>query len=106
MTAAIAAMGAAMVSLVEHAHDQHGPPPVVWLLSTGAAVAALAVIAVATSLEAWHAKRSLYRPLAATCTAVALLCLALAAAQPSALALVCALVVLLSIPWTVAVTRA
>jgi len=47
----------------------------------------------------------LYRPLARTCAAVAVACLGLGAARPSPLILGLALVLLLSIPWTLAVAR-
>jgi low temperature requirement protein LtrA len=105
LTAAVAAMGAAMVTLVEHAHDSHGPAPAVWLICAGTAVVLGSAMTVAASLEAWRTDRALYRPLAATCTAVALLCSALAALRPAPLVLVGALVVLLAIPWSVAVAR-
>jgi low temperature requirement protein LtrA len=105
LAAAVAAMGAAMVPLVEHAHDRHGPAPAVWLLSTGTAVTLCATMALAASLQAWRANRALYRPLVVTCAVVAVLCPVLAAVQPAPLLLVGALVVLLAIPWGVAVTR-
>jgi hypothetical protein len=64
-----------------------------------------AVMALATSLQAWRTNPALYRPLAATCAVVALLCPALAAIRPAPLALVGGLVVLLSVPWILAVAR-
>jgi low temperature requirement protein LtrA len=39
LTAAVAAMGAAMVSLVDHAHDGRTPAATAWILCAGAAVA-------------------------------------------------------------------
>jgi hypothetical protein len=60
---------------------------------------------VAASLQAWHHKRDLYRPLARTCAAVAAACLALGAARPAPLVLGLTLVVLLGIPWGFAVAR-
>jgi len=59
----------------------------------------------ATSLRTWDRDRGLYRPLALTCAAAALACLALGAARPSPLILGLALVLLLSIPWMLAVAR-
>jgi hypothetical protein len=64
-----------------------------------------AVMLIAASLRAWHRDRWLYRPLASACAAVALACLGLGAARPAPLVLGLALVVLLSIPWTLAVAR-
>jgi low temperature requirement protein LtrA len=105
LTAAIAAMGAAMVSLVEHAHDSRTPATTAWVLCTGAAVVLCATMLVSASLQAWKRDRGLYRPLARTCAAVALACLAAAAARPAPLLLGIALVLLLSIPWGLAVAH-
>jgi len=58
---------------------------------------------IAASLQAWHSDRGLYRPLAITCTAVAAACLGVGAARPAPLLLVVTLVVLLSVPWALAV---
>ena len=105
LTAAIAAMGAAMVSLVNHAHDGRTPAATAWLLCAGAAVVLCATMLVAASLQAWRRDRGLYRPLARTCAVVAAACLAVGAARPAPLFLGLALVVLLSIPWVLAVAH-
>ena len=105
LTAAIAAMGAAMVGLVGHAHDGRTPAATAWLLCAGAAVVLGATMLVAASLQAWQRDRGLYQPLARTCAAVALACLAAGAVRPAPLFLGLALVVLLSIPWGFAVAR-
>jgi low temperature requirement protein LtrA len=105
LTAAIAAMGAAMVSLVEHAHEGRTPAATAWLLCAGAAVVLGATMLVAASLQDWRRDRGLYRPLAGTCAAVAAACLGVGAARPAPLFLSLALVVLLSIPWGFAVAR-
>jgi low temperature requirement protein LtrA len=105
LTAAIAAMGAAMVSLVDHAHDGRTPAATAWLLCAGAAGVLGATMLVAGSLQAWQRDRGLYRPLARTCAAVALACLAVGALRLAPLFLGLALVVLLSIPWALAVAR-
>jgi low temperature requirement protein LtrA len=105
LTAAIAAMGAAMVSLTRHAYDGRTPAATAWLLGAGAAVVLCATMLLAASLQAWNRDRALYRLLVWTCAAVALACLGIAAARPAPLVLGLALVVLLSIPWGLAVTR-
>jgi len=64
-----------------------------------------ATMLVAGSLQAWQSDRGLYRPLARTCAAVAAACLAVGAARPPPLFLGLVIVVLLSVPWTLAVTR-
>jgi low temperature requirement protein LtrA len=105
LTAAIAAMGAAMVSLVHHAHDGRTPAATAWVLCAGAVVVLCATMLISASLQAWHGDRGLYRPLARTCAAVAVACLGVAAARPAPLVLGLALVLLLSIPWALAVTH-
>ena len=105
LTAAIAAMGAAMVSLIDHAHDGRTPAATAWVLCASAAVVLCATMLVAASLRAWHRDRGLYRPLARTCAAVAVACLGVGAARPAPLFLGLALVVLLSIPWALAVAH-
>jgi hypothetical protein len=56
-------------------------------------------------LPVWEDDRGLYRPLARTCGAAAVACLGVGAARPTPLVLGLALVVLLSIPWGLAVAR-
>src|SRR6266568_786186 len=75
LTAAIAAMGAAMVSLVDHAHDTRTPAATAWTLCGGAAVVLCATMLISASLQAWDRDRGLYRPLGRTCAAVAVACL-------------------------------
>jgi low temperature requirement protein LtrA len=105
LTAAIAAMGAAMVSLVDHAHDGRTPAATAWTLCAGAVVVLGATMLVSASLQAWHRDRGRYHPLARTCAAVAVACLGLGAARPTPLLLGLALVLLLSIPLGLAVAR-
>ena len=105
LAAAIAAMGAAMVSLVDHAHEGRTPAATGWVLSAGAAAVLCSTMLISASLQAWHRERGLYRPLARTCAAVAVACLALGAARPAPLVLALALVLLLGIPRGVAVAH-
>jgi low temperature requirement protein LtrA len=103
LTAAIAAMGAAMVSLIRHAHDGRAPASTAWVLGGGAALVLAATMLIASSLADWEADRSFYRPLARTCAVAAAICLAIAALRPAPLILGPALVIALSIPWVTAV---
>jgi low temperature requirement protein LtrA len=105
LTAAVAAMGSAMVSLVDHAHDSGTPAATAWVLGGGAAVVLAATMLLAATLPDWDRDRGLYRPLAVTCIGSAVACLGLAAVQPAPLLLALGLVVLLSIPWGYAVVR-
>jgi low temperature requirement protein LtrA len=81
LTAAVAAMGAAMTSLITHAHDGRTPAATAWLLCAGAAVMLCATMFLAASLKDWDRDRGLYRPVARTCAAVAAACLGVAAAR-------------------------
>jgi low temperature requirement protein LtrA len=103
LTAAIAAMGAAMLSLVRHAHDGRTPAGTAWLLCAGAAVVLCATMLIAISLEAWANEHWLYRPVARACIVVAVLCVGVAALRPAPVIVGLALVVLLSVPWVLAV---
>ncbi|MFJ1556196.1 low temperature requirement protein A [Streptomyces mirabilis] len=105
LTAAVAAMGAAMVGLVEHAHDSRTPTATAWVLCGGAAVVLCATMLLAASLRVWHLDLGLYRPLARTCVVVAVLCVGVGAARPAPLVLGLALVVLLGVPWGLAVAH-
>src|SRR5690348_7498546 len=105
LTAAIAAMGAAMVSLVDHAHDSRARATTAWVLCAGAAVVLCATMLLATSLPDWDRHRGRYQPLARICAAVAAACLAVAATRPEPLVLGLVLVLLFSIPWVFAVAR-
>jgi len=105
LTGAVAAMGAAMVSLVDHAHDGRTPAATAWVLCGGTAVVLCTTMLIAASLQAWASDGGLYRPLARTCAVVAALCLGVGAARPAPLIMGAALVVLLSIPWGLAVAR-
>jgi low temperature requirement protein LtrA len=103
LTASVGAMGAAMVDLVEQAHDRRTPADTAWVLAGGAAVVLCATMALATSLPAWRVDRRLYRPLARTCVAAAVVCVAVGAARPAPLALGLVLVLAFAVPWTLAV---
>ena len=105
LTAAVAAMGAAMVGLVDHASDGRAPAATAWVLGAGAAVVLGATMLVAGSLPDWDGHPGLYQPLARICAAVAVACLAVAAVRPAPLVLVLALILLLGIPWVFAVAR-
>ena len=105
LTAAIAAMGAAMVSLITHAHSGRTPAATAWVLCGGAAVVLVSTMLVAAALKSWQDDRGLYQPLARASAAAAVACLAAAALRPAPLILGLVIVALLSIPWTLAVAR-
>ena len=98
-------MGAAMVSLVDHAHDGRTPAATAWVLCAGTAVVLCATMLVSASLPTWNSDHGLYQPLVRICAAVAVACLGLGALRPAPLVLGIALVLLLSVPWGFAVAR-
>jgi low temperature requirement protein LtrA len=105
LTAAIAAMGAAMVSITEHAHTARTPTPTAWGLCISTAIILATIALLTTSLHAWHHQPALYRPLSLTCIATSALALGLGIARPTPLILGLVLVALFSIPWAFAVTH-
>jgi low temperature requirement protein LtrA len=105
LTAAVAALGAATVSLVDNAHDSRTPVAAAWVLCGGTAVVLCSTMLVSRSLQAWDSDPGLYQPLARICIAVAAACLGLGAIRPAPLLLALALDLLLSIPWGFAVAR-
>jgi low temperature requirement protein LtrA len=105
LTASIAAMGAAMVSLIDHAHDSRTPVATAWVLCAGAAVVLCATILVSASLQARHGDPALHQLLTRSCIPVAAACVGVGAARPAPLLLCVALVVLLGVPWVLAVAH-
>ena len=103
LTAAVAAMGAAMVSLVEHAHAARTAAATSWVLCGSAAVVLCGTMLLAGSLRDWRSKRELYRLLSRTSAVAAAACLVLGAARPAPLVLGLVLVLLFSVPWCLAV---
>jgi low temperature requirement protein LtrA len=61
----IVAAGAAIVSLIEHAHDARAPEATAWLLAGAVALGLLALIVIEQSLEDAERLILVYRPLAA-----------------------------------------
>ena len=76
-----------------------------WILCAGVAAVLCATMLIAASLRVWEGMRDLYQPLARTCVGTAVACLALGAIRPTPLILCLTLVLLLSIPWVLAVAR-
>lgn len=103
LTAAVAAMGAAMVSLIEHAHAPRTAAATSWVLCGSAAAVLVSTMLVASSLQAWRDKRDFYRLLSRSCATAAVACVGLGAARPAPPALVLGLVLLFGVPWVLAV---
>jgi low temperature requirement protein LtrA len=105
LTAGIATMGAAMVSLAEHAHDTRTPAPTAWILCASAAIVLASTALIMTTLAAWHDRPRLNRTVARICVAVSVACLVLGSARPAPIVLTLALIALYSLPWSYAVAH-
>jgi len=103
ITGSIVAAGAAIVSLVEHAHAAATPAPTAWLLSGSVALGLLALIMTARSLADAVRLASVYRPLTATLALGALVALAAGWLAPAPWLLALLLVAILSALWFFAV---
>lgn len=97
----IAATGAGMVSLIEHANDARTPAATAWLVSASTAAVAL-VLAVITSTMPAHPGRRL-APY--TLTAAAAVTILLGALRPSPIVLATTLAATLSLVWLEALLR-
>ena len=99
ITLAITATGAAIVSLVEHAHDPATPAATAWLLSGSVALGLLALILTARSLEDAIRLASVYRPLTAALTVGAVVSILAGLLTPAPWVLALLLVGILSALW-------
>jgi low temperature requirement protein LtrA len=102
---AIAASGAAMVGLIEHAHDPRTPQAVAWLVAGAVALVLVAATLVARSLEEFERLAAAYRPLGVAMLGGALAALAIGWVGPPPWLLVLALGAILSVLWLFAVGR-
>jgi low temperature requirement protein LtrA len=99
----IAAAGAGMVSLLEHAHDARTPPAIALLLAGSVAVGLLALILTSRALEDAVRLAGVFRPLAMAMAGGAILSLAIGFARPAPWLLALLLVIVLGLVWAVAV---
>ena len=103
ITLSIAAAGAGMVSLLEHAHDAGTPVPTAWLMSGAVAVGLVFLIPTSRALEDAGRLVGAYRPLWIAMAAGAVVSLAIGWARPAPWLLALLLVLVLGIVWAVAV---
>jgi low temperature requirement protein LtrA len=102
---AIAAAGAAMVGLIEHAHDKSTPAVTAWLLSGSVAITLAALIVIVRSLADYERLSAVYRPITAAMAFGMVAVLAIGWLRPTPWLLALALVSVLVIVWLVAVDR-
>ena len=103
ITLSIAAAGAGMVSLIEHAHDGSTPGPTSWLLSGAVAVGLVFLIPTWRALADASRLASVYRPLLIATVAGAMASVIIGWTQPAPWLLALLLVVVLGLVWAVAV---
>jgi low temperature requirement protein LtrA len=101
----IAASGAAMVSLIGHAHDANTPAGTSWLLGGAVALGLLALIVIEQSLVDARQLVSVYRPISPVLAVGAVAALVVGWIDPAPWLLALLLVVVLSVLWSFAVLR-
>ncbi len=105
LTASIAAAGAAMVSLVEHAEDSRTPAPTAWLLGGSVAVALLCVGLASRALNPDDYPPGLLARIPGTLSVGAALAVGVAALRPSPVLLSGSLALVLTAVWFVLVAQ-
>ena len=105
ITMSIAAAGAAMVSLIEHAHDARTPVGTAWLLAGAVALGLLALSVTERTLVDAQRLSVVYQPLSLAMGAGAGAALVVGWARPAPWLLALLLVAILSVLWVFAVSR-
>jgi len=105
ITLSIVAAGAAIVSLIGHAHDASAPEATAWLLAGAVALGLLALIVIGQSLLDAERLSSVYRPLSSVLGIDAVAALVVGWARPAPWLLAVLLVAVLSVLWAFAVLR-
>lgn len=103
ITLSIAAAGAGMVSLIEHAHDDSTPEPTSWLLSGAVAMGLVFLIPTWRALSEATQLTAVYRPLWIATVAGAVASVIIGWTRPAPWLLALLLVVVLGLVWAVAV---
>ena len=102
---AVAAAGAGMVSLIEHAADARTPEPSSWLLAGSVSALLIALVATIVSLADYRRLAALYRPLAVALLLGAAAALAIGSARPAPWLLATLLDLILIAIWSFAFAR-
>jgi len=103
ITLAIAAAGAAMVSLIEHAHDDHVPADTALLIAGSVALGFVSLAVNASTLEDARRLPGVYRPIMVALVTGAAASLAVGWLQPAAWVLALLLGAILTVLWLVVV---
>ena len=102
---AVAAAGAGMVSLIEHAADARTPEPSSWLLAGSVSALLIAIVATIVALADYRRLAALYRPLVVALLFGAAAALAIGSARPAPWLLATLLDLILIAIWFFAFAR-
>jgi low temperature requirement protein LtrA len=105
VTMAIAAAGAAMVSLVEHGRDAATPRPTSWLLAGSVALGLVALVVNLRTLRDFSRFPELFRPVSGAMLATAAVALVLGWLAPAPWVLAASLLATLTLLWLFAISR-
>ena len=102
---AIGAAGAAIPSLIVHAHDPSTPPETAWLVGGAVALGLVALVPTALSLEDARRLPDVYRKVASTMVLGSAAALLVAWLAPTPWVLTLLLAAILTVVWVVAIGR-
>ena len=103
ITLSIAAAGAGVASLIEHAHDAQTPEPIAWLISGSVALGLLATILASQSLVDAERLPGVFRKLDLAMAVAALVALAIGFLRPAPWIFVLAIGALQTVLWLLVV---
>jgi CHASE2 domain-containing sensor protein len=102
---AIVGAGAAMIGLIEHAHEPLAPAGAAWLLAGSVGLLLVALAVMTRTLADYERHADIYRPLAFVMVVAAVGALLVGWWQPAAWLLALLLVAILAAVWLFAVVR-
>ena len=105
LTLSIAAAGAAMVGLIQHATDDRAPAATTWLLAGSVALGLVSLAVIVRTLRDYDRLNTVYRPTSILMLGAAGVALLIGAWRPAPLALVIALGAIYFVVWVFAVSR-
>ena len=104
-TMSIAATGAAMVSLVEHAADDRAPVATAWLLAGSVAVGLVSLLVIVRTLDAFDRLPGVYQPVSWALAFAAAASLVVGWLRPAPWLMALGLVAILSVVWLFAIAK-
>ena len=104
-TMSIAATGAAMVSLVEHAADDRAPEATAWLLAGSVALGLVSLIVIVRTLDAFDRLPGVYRPVSWALGVAAAASLVVGWLRPAPWLMALGLVAILTAVWLFAIAK-